>query len=173
MRYTALALAFATAVAVGFALPSRAAPNSHVGAKADDIVNLLWECNTGTPTRILSNGDRVTDFAIPHQRLLVITDIEWRAAVTGQDNEGESFVVEIQLADAAAFSTPVYLGIVPIHRLRGSLSDHLTSALVVDSSVTLDNDIAASNPRLHLFGVAEVGPASICQAILRGYLINQ
>ena len=170
MRCTALALA--TAIALIFALPSRAAPNSHVGAKADDIVNLLWECNTGTPTRILSNGDRVTDFAIPSGRLLVITDIEWRVAVTGDGNEGESFIVEIQLSDASAFNTEVYLGIVPIHRLRGSLSDHLTSALVVDSSVTLDNNIEAPSPRLHLFGVAEFGPASICHAILRGYLIN-
>ncbi|NIV75768.1 MAG: hypothetical protein GWN37_13310 [Gammaproteobacteria bacterium] len=131
---------------------------------------LRWQCNEGTPTRILSDGTRIEDFAIPRRHVLVLTDLEWRVtSIAG--SEGLNYIVEAQLSDDVGFVSGVYLAFIELIQDRGYLSDHLTSALMLDSAVTLDNDVAAPDPRFSLFGVAPgAGEVPNCHAILRGYL---
>lgn len=149
-----------------------AAAQSHLGVKTDEIVLLQWQCNEGTPTRILSDGSRDTNFTIPRKRTLVITDLEWRVTVPS-NSPGLNYIVEAQLQDKDGFVSPAYLGSIPLLQARGYLSDHLTAGIVLDALVTLDNDAFASRPRFSLFGVApSAGEPVDCNATLRGYLVN-
>ncbi len=154
--------------------PTLAASPSHLGVEAGDLVTLLWHCNSpGKPTRILSNGSRVTDFSIPRKRVLVLTDFEWRDTVQS-GGIGENYIVEVHLVDSTGLQSVPYHAFIRIIQSRAYLSDHLTGGLVLDSTVTLDNNGAAPFPRLSLFSVAPgVGSVPNCNAILRGYLLPQ
>ena len=143
--------------------------DSHLGVGLDDLVTLQWECNVGTPTRLLRNGERIEDFTIPRNRALVITDVEWRVSVI-DGGTGENFIGELHLTDGSGLASFPYLAFVPLLQTRGYLADHLTGGLVVDATVALDNG-ALTHPRLTVFGVAPGAPGlSACHLILRGYL---
>ncbi len=149
-----------------------AAAQSHLGVKANEIVVLQWECNVGTPTRILSDGTPISDFVIPRAHTLVITDLEWRVVVPS-DTTGLNYLVEAHLRDENGFQSFPYLGLIKLLQARGYLSDHLTAGIALDASVTLDNDVQAPNPKFSLFGVAfGSGEAVDCKATLRGYLLK-
>lgn len=170
MRHAALSLV--VAIAAAMATPATAAQDSHLGVDPEDIVTLRWQCNVGAPIRILSDGEQVPDFQIPQRHALVITDLEF-SVLTSSENEGDNYIVEVQLAGATGPVIRAYLGFIELVQFRGFLRDHLTAGLVVDAAVALSNDGAVPSPRLSLFGVApgDIGVPN-CNAILRGYLVK-
>lgn len=165
------ALVLCLGLAAVFSDPVLAAFQSHLGVGADDLVTLHWQCNTGTPTRLLADGTRVTNFTIPRRNVLVITDVEVRATVPA-GGTGEIYIMEAQLQDNNNFVSTVYFNFIKLVQLRGYSSDHLTSGLVLDSTVALNNDGATPSPRFSLFGVSPGNETTPCEAILRGYLLR-
>jgi len=162
------------AAAISFAFTNSASAatlDSHLGVPPNDHVTLQWQCNVGTPTRLLPDGERVEDFAIPRRQLLVITDLDWRVSVS-DGGIGQNFIGELHLTNGAGLVAYPYLNYVQLLQNRGYLSDHLTGGLTLNSDVVLDNG-AFTHPRLTVFGVAPGNDEiSSCNVILRGYLVR-
>lgn len=174
VRGRVLAFVFAASIAASYA-GSAFSAQSHLGVSPKDLVTLEWGCNVGTPTRRLTDGTRVENFQIPRKQLLVITDLEWRMLI-GVVTPAINYIVEAQLSSPPpqALISHVYAGQLQLINSRGGFrSDHLTSGIVLDASVSLSNDPFSAHPRFSLFGVALEGPAGDCVAILRGYLIKE
>lgn len=147
-----------------------APPESHLGVPPRDLVTLVYTVGSGNPPsgpdRILPDGEAIEDYEIPARKLLVITDIEWRVNAFGNQ---DSLIAELKLKNAGGLVRAVHLGFVPLDDAGfGSRTFHLTSGIVLDSSVDLIGPIPlAPGP---VFNPLVINGFAYC--ILRGYLID-
>jgi hypothetical protein len=160
-------LAVLLTAALTFPAPARAA-GAQLGVPPEDIVLLKWvgapPIQQG-PVRILMDGTNVPDYKIPPGHVLVITDLEWD--MNALPAAGTTVDVFIQLTSPGNLTNEAYRARVAVDiNGFGYLSDNLTSALVVDSSVDLDPTGPA--PRLRVGSIATQGMA----VTLRGYLLR-
>ena len=160
----------ATALLVAGRPALAATPESHLGVPPRDLVTLLYTVGSGNPPngpdRILPDGEGIEDYEIPRRKLLVITDIEWRVNAFGNQ---ESVQAELKLKNASGFVQEVHQVFVPVDGSGfGSQTIHLTSGLVLDSSVDLVGPLPlAPGP---VFNPLIINGFAYC--ILRGYLID-
>ncbi len=147
-----------------------ASPESHLGVPPHDLVTLVYTVGSGNPPngpdRILSDGEGIEDYEIPERKLLVITDIEWRVNAFGNQ---DSVQAELKLKNAAGFVQEVHQVFVPVDGSGfGSQTIHLTSGLVLDSSVDLVGPLPlVPGP---VFNPLIINGFAYC--VLRGYLID-
>lgn len=111
--------------------------DTHIGVRVEDNVLLQWSAG-GTaiqgPVRILPDGERINDFAIPDKHILAITDLEWRVN-TASDVDGQTIEVFLHIKSPTNFVSHPYVARILISKGFGYLSDRLVSPMLVDSSV--------------------------------------
>ena len=151
--------------------PAASAQDSHLGVPPEDFVSLHYGVGSGGfpaigPTRILPDGDFIQGFQIPKGKFLVITDIEWRVNAWGDQ---ESVIAELKMKNAANFMWTLHTTFVPVDGERfGYRALHLTSGIVLDSSVILDEPLLPTPGPV--FQPLIINGYAHC--FLRGYLVD-
>jgi hypothetical protein len=138
--------------------------NTHLGVPVDDIVLLQWTGwggNPGDVKRILPDGELISNFELPGNMFLIITDVEWRVNTFTGVNWVEAI---LRSRSPANLNLDPYVTFVPVNNAVGYRHDHLTSPLVVHPSVK--------------FGLTGPGPTFAPMSsqgftvTLRGYLLR-